>query len=494
MINMLTMFLADFYKTDHISQYPKGTKKVWSNWTPRSSRTGIKEVVNFGEQYFIKTMLQDYWKRNFFDIPLKEILDEYREVIRATLGVQDPRVDHIAALHQLGYLPIDIYALPEGVSVPLRIPMIVITNTVDHAYWLPNFLETIMSAYLWKAMTSATTAQAYRKIFMKHARLAGETDFSFVDWQGHDFSFRGMSALEDAVISGMGHLLSFSGTDTIPAIIAAHKYYNAPYSVGGSVPATEHSVMCSGTKENEYETFRRLIEEVYQSGIVSIVSDTWDLWNVLTNYVPRLRKSIHARNGKVVFRPDSGDPVKIMTGDDNATFGNPEYYGALRLLYNAVGAGLPDPGQLVKIRNAGLIYGDSITLERADEILTRTRVQGFSPYNIVLGIGSYTYEYVTRDTYGFAMKATAVQIGDEIIDIYKNPKTDDGVKKSLKGIPIVREWLDTDNDYRKPHYIVKDHGKPEELDDCSFAKIFSNGDLLIEQDFLDIRQRVRDSI
>ena len=475
---MNPIFYIDFYKVGHVIQYEPGTQQVWSNWTARSSRTGRNSVVFFGLQYFVKKYLIDEFYRGFFNRPLYSVLSEYREVISKTLGVQNPKTDHIEYLWNLGYLPLDIYALPEGDTVPIKVPSVVITNTDPRCYWLPNYIESIMSAILWKPSTSATTAQDYRKLFLKHARAAGESDFGFVDYQGHDFSMRGMSGLEDAVLSGMGHLTSFNGSDTIPAIIAAHDYYSADYSVGGSVPATEHSVMCSYGPESEFETFRHLIEDVYPSGIVSVVSDTWDLWRVLTDYVPRLRDKILARDGKLVIRPDSGDPVKIMTGDDTAdqwlTSGkiNPVYAGATVMLAMALGTVEPVESSNRHINRAGLIYGDSITLDRADQILTRAAQQRYSPYNFVFGIGSYTYEYVTRDTYGHAMKATAIRNRDgEIVPIFKRPVTDDGGKTSLKGIPAVYKYL-VGQAGTPGQYYVEDMKTPEDLDRCEYRKVF----------------------
>jgi nicotinamide phosphoribosyltransferase len=484
---MNPIFLIDFYKHGHVIQYDKRTKQIWSNWTARSSRTGRQSVAFFGLQYFIKKYLIDEFHYNFFCRPLYVVLSEYREVISKTLGIKDPKTDHIEYLHNLGYLPLDIYALPEGDTVPIKVPSIVVTNTDDSCFWLPNYIESIMSNVLWKGSTSATTAQEYRRLFIRHALRSGETDLSFVDWQGHDFSFRGMSGLEDAVLSGMGHLTSFSGTDTVPAIIAAHDYYGADYSVGGSVPATEHSVMCSYGQEDEFETFKHLITEVYPTGIVSIVSDTWDLWKVLTSYIPRLKDTILARDGKVVIRPDSGDPVKIICGTTNMLtwYTPPEERGTLRLLSEVLGT-TPGTG-LPMINKAGAIYGDSITLERADQILTRTIDElKLSPYNMIFGIGSFTYEFCTRDTYGHAMKATAVRRGDEVIPIFKKPVTDDGGKTSLKGIPAVYQ----DND---GEYFVKDMQQPSALDHCAYKKVFSGskGNLLIDEKFDAIRKRAR---
>lgn len=419
------------------------------------------------------------WQHEFFDRPLASILREYRELVLATLGDPHPYTEHIEKLHKLGYLPIEIWSIPEGMSVPIRVPMCVITNTRDSEFWLPNFLETIYSNILWKPCTSATTAQAHRRSFQKWAEEFGETDFSFINWQGHDFSFRGMSGREDAWLSGMGHLTSFSGTDTVPAIIKAREFYGAKLSCGGSVPATEHSVMCAGLEANEFDTFKRLITEIYPTGVVSIVSDTWDLWKVLVDYIPRLKEVILTRDGKVVIRPDSGDPVKIICGDPKAE--GPAKAGVLRLLADALGT--DGHGHINK---AGAIYGDSITLERQDQILEQmVRELRLSPYNMVFGIGSFTYEYVTRDTYGFAMKATAVRRGDDLFAIFKKPKTDDGTKNSLKGIPIVRFNEETNQ------FEVKDGGTPSELENCDFSCIYRNGKLFLEEDWETICERVR---
>ena len=486
---MNPIYYIDFYKVGHIDQYPHGITQIWSNWTPRSSRiAGQNTVVHLGLQYFLKKVLIEDFRSGFFSLPLEEVLKDYSNTIRSTLGIENPRVNHIEALWNLGYLPLDIYTIPEGCSVPLNCPAMVVTNTHPDFFWLPNYLETMLSTYLWKPSTSATTAQRYRQIFEKYAREAGETDFSFVDWQGHDFSMRGMSGIEDAMLSGLGHLSCFSGTDTLPAILAANKYYGAALSCGGSVPATEHSVMCAGGPDGEFATFERLIKEVYPSGIVSIVSDTWDLWKVLTDYVPRLKKDIQARPGKVVIRPDSGDPVKIICGDKEKPVNEPAAKGTLALLAEALGT--QDNGSaLPLIKGAGAIYGDSITPERAEKILQGiVRDLKLSPYNMVFGIGSYTYQYVTRDTFGFAMKATAVRRNGEVVPIFKKPVTDNGHKFSHKGIPTVYDCAAPDGTRT---YICKQESGPEALDNCAFEKVFSDGEILIDHSFDAIRKRVR---
>lgn len=487
------LFFIDFYKVGHVSQYPSDVTQVWSNWTPRTSRVpDQKEVVHFGLQYFMLDYLGRRFNQGFFALPEREVISNYKEVIGATLGVKNPKVDHIEGLHRLGYMPVNIYSIPEGNSTPLNVPSMVITTTKPknglNVGWLTNYLETMLSAVMWKPSTSATTAQRFRKLFVKYAKESGETDMGFVDWMGHDFSMRGMSGMEDAILSGMGHLLSFSGTDTIPAIVAAREFYGADLSIGGSVPATEHSVMCAGCQDGELETMRRLLQDTYPTGIVSIVSDTWDLWKVLTEYVPALKDLILSRDGKIVIRPDSGDPVKIVCGDPDATPLSSPYMGALALLAKALGTEKREPA-LPLINKGAVIYGDGINYERADAILARiVRELKLSPYNQVFGLGSFTYEYTTRDTFGFAMKATAVRRGDKIVPIFKKPVTDDGGKFSHKGIVAVYEREDSGP---RPTYYAVENATEAQLEYCALQKVYSDGKLLIEHSFADIRKRVR---
>jgi nicotinamide phosphoribosyltransferase len=399
----------DFYKADHRRQYPDGTEYVYSNFTPRTGKYSnvpdSKGIVFFGLQGFIKTFIQDMWNDTFFKRPLDEVRSEYQQLMDDALGEGAIDTAHIEQLWNLGYLPIEIKAVPEGSFVPYGVPCLTIVNTRPQFFWLTNYLESVMSAELWKPITSATTALAYRKRFVEHAKKTG-TDVDFTAWQGHDFSFRGMGGVYDAQVSSAGHLTSFLGTDTVPAIRYHRNYYSGGDTfIGGSVPATEHSVMCMGTKDDELGTFRRLITETYPSGIVSIVSDTWDFWKVLTEYMPTLKEEILAREGRVVIRPDSGDPVDIICGKEGNHYGTDvtdvESKGAYELLWDTFGGTVNDEGYKVLNPAVGLIYGDSITLERQDEILKRLEAKGFSASNLVLGIGSFTYQMVTRDTHGY---------------------------------------------------------------------------------------------
>lgn len=482
---MNPLLLTDGYKLDHRRQYPDGTTLVYSNWTPRRSRLeGVDEVVFFGLQYFIKKYILEDFEQYFFKQPKEKVVNAYTRRVNNYLGPNKVGTQHIEALHDLGFIPMVFKALPEGASVPLRVPVFTIYNTRPEFFWLTNYFETLLSAAIWLPCTSATIAKQYRKILN---RYAGETSSQsgFVDWQGHDFSMRGMAGIEAGLTSAAAHLLSFTGTDTIPAIDFLETYYNADVEqelVGGSVAATEHSVMCMGTTDGEFETFKRLITDVYPAGIVSIVSDTWDLWRVLTEYLPRLKSEILNRDGKVVIRPDSGDPVDILCGNPGAE-NEHERKGVIALLWEVFGGVVNAKGYRELLPCIGAIYGDSITLNRAVAICERLKQNGYASTNVVLGIGSFTYQYNTRDTFGFAMKATYGEVNGEGREIFKDPVTDDGTKRSAKGlIKIVRE-----ND----QYKMMDQVSWTEEANGELKEVFRDGKLLIDWTLQQVRARVK---
>lgn len=477
----LPILLKDFYKTDHRRQYPEGTEFVYSNLTARTSRMdGVDKTVVFGIQYFVQEYLVNQFYEGFFNKPKDQVIGEYKRRMDTSLGPNAVNVKHLEDLHDLGYLPIKLKALPEGSVVPLKTPVLTVINTNPKFFWLTNFLETLISCVLWHPMTSATIAHEYRKVLDKYAEKTSDIP-EFVQWQGHDFSMRGHTSIESASVSGAGHLLSFTGTDTIPAIDFLEAYYEANAEkelIGGSVPATEHSVMCLGGNETEQQTFDRLITQVYPEGIVSIVSDTWDYWHTLSVIVPNLKETIMKRNGKVVIRPDSGDPVEILCGA--AYESNPfKMKGTVEHLWDVFGGTVNSKGYKQLDSHIGVIYGDSITLERAEQICKRLEAKGFASTNVVFGIGSYTYQHVTRDTLGFAMKATYGVVNGNPIDIYKDPKTDSGVKKSAKGL------LKVNSDYTLSQQVSK-----AEEDTGLLETVFENGVITKITTLAEIRKRL----
>lgn len=797
--------LIDGYKFSHRAAYPTGTTRVYSNWTPRESRVpGIDHVVFFGLQYFLKKYLGEEFGA-FFSAPVDEVCDRYEARLAGYLGPNNVGTEHIRALHKLQMLPLEFRAIPEGVRVPLRVPMLTVENTHPDFAWLTNYIETLMSSVLFMPCTSATNAAELRRV-LDAAAVATGSPLEFVPWQGHDFSFRGMPGPEAAALSGAGHLLSFTGTDTLPAIDLIEQYYGPlpkDYLIGGSVPAcyddktevltargfvlfsqlteidvvgqyhedatitfvapterfadryvgpmrkfgsgklryvdaivtpnhrmvvkrtngielleagvisrmpsdsrlavsghgvgdpsmaklsdvdrleiafqadgsfasrahrytgsrsgdaqpvrftlkkmrkierlreilgrlgyqytetpqtrdyvhfwikcpeilhktfdwidyskissewarefveeashwdgsrhlnsmqyfssieentdavqtvailagykthrstyederstrklqhivscqydkdwvsgepvtissvdydgyvycvsvptkmivtrrdgrvlvcgnTEHSVMCAGGETSELETFERLLG-LYPSGIVSIVSDTWDLWSVLTDILPKLKERIMARDGKVVIRPDSGDPADIICGDPKEPIGSPASKGVIECLWEVFGGTTTSTGHRLLDSHIGCIYGDSITTERARIITERLAAKEFASANMVFGIGSFSYQYVTRDTFGFAMKATWCEVNGEGRDIFKKPKTGNGMKNSAKGRLSVGE----DHAGTGELYLI-DQATPEQEARSLLRPVWRNGEWLARDTFADIRARMAD--
>lgn len=419
--------LLDAYKIGHVEQYPEGTEYVYSNFTARSSRDpDINYTVVFGIKYFVDKYLKQEFDRTFFSLPLERACGDYKKRVEGVLQTEVD-VSHIRALHRLQYLPLLIKALPEGTRCPIGVPCLTITNTLPEFFWLVNYIETLMSSVLWGMMTSATTADKFKQLLSFYARKTGGS-LDDVNFQAHDFSMRGMFGPEAAAISGAGHLLSFTGTDCVPAIDLLEQYYGGdPATIGGSIPATEHSVMCAAGPENEEETYRRLINDVYPGGMVSVVSDSWDYWNTIRNIVPKFKANLEEKGGKLVIRPDSGDPVDVVLG-------------TMPILWEHFGGSVNTSGYKVLNPCIGLIYGDSINYDRAEKILSGLEKRGFCSTNVVLGLGSFTYQFTTRDQYSFAMKATSVVIDGERKAVFKDP-VDDSVKTSARGLLKVNDQL-----------------------------------------------------
>jgi len=499
-INPLTA--VDSYKLSHRLAYPEGIEYVYSNFTPRSTKHlnvpfefKNNEIVWAGAQAVINDLIE-LWNEEFFSLDSryfmnkKEIDAHFKEPAIAAflkrvapfVGGEGYATQHLEDLFDLGYLPLEIKTLPEGSRVPVGVPVLTIQNTDHRFFWLTNYIETYLSAELWKISTSATIADVYRQIGLKWYEETG-ADIEFLDFAFHDFSYRGLSGSIDAAKSGIGHLLSFKGTDTIPAVdYAAYHYDGDNTFVGASVPAMEHSVQ-TAYENNDYNYIKRIITEIYPKGIVSVVVDGYDYWAVLTETIPQLREEIVHREGKVVLRPDSGDPVHIIAGytylantnrfdnpgyevyknqlDDKFYFADnfefneygdvfvkegsepvPEHVvkGSIQVLWDIFGGTINSKGFQKLSDKIGLIYGDSITPQRSYDILKRLAWKNFSSDNIVFGVGSYTYQYNTRDTLGFAMKATNIVVNGKDIPLWKDPKTDDGTKKSAKGyLKVIKE-------------------------------------------------------
>lgn len=480
------MLLIDFYKAVHDRMLPTEITKSVSYFTPRMSR--IKQwdsVVMFGLQGFIKTYLIDYFNDEFFKQPFEKVILSYKRIMDATLGKDAYNLYKISQLYNLGYLPIEIVALPEGTLVPMHVPMFGITNTHPDFAWLPQALESLISAEMWHPMIAATVGYTYRQIVNKYYNLTCDDNLEKARALGA-FDFRGEECLESAVKAGAGWCLSFLNTATVPTIPYLEENYNCdctkePVAFGS--PSTEHSVMCSNfaIDGDEITLLRRLLTKIYPDTSFSAVLDSYDYWNVIDNILPQLKSEIMNHNGCMLMRGDSGDCVEVVT---KTVFKLWEEFGGT---INSKGYKVLDP-------HVKAIYGDSITVQRCEEIYKILMENGFACSNVALGVGSFSFQCIeedgmlkpfTRDTFSSCIKATYCEIDGEPYQIFKNPK-DGGFKKSQKGCCIVHEDERGKLTYEDGYTWIK----------AKYAKgnmlqtIFRDGELVKEDSLQEIRNRL----
>lgn len=470
MKNVLTS--CDVYKMSHCRFYPEGTTQIYSYLCARSSKKYDKAVF-FGLQYY----LQEYLSRPILRAHVEEFLELYKDI----LGAAPEDVQHkFHSLAELGYWPVKIKAVKEGTVVDNNNVLMTMTNTHKDFAWTVGFLETLLLK-IWAPITVATHSKRYKTLVESYAQVSSDDDF-LIPFLIHDFGARGVSSEESAAICGAAHLVNFCGTDTVQAVKLLKEHYKAEGLIGASVPASEHSVMCAYGREHEIEAFRMMLKK-NPTGLVSIVSDTYDFFNVITNMVEELRPEIEGRDGKLVFRPDSGDPKKILCGDPTAPEGTPEYKGAIRILDEKFGSTVNSKGYKVLNPKVGLIYGDGMYYERAQDILQTMISMGYASTNLVMGIGGLLLQQHNRDDLGFAFKATFAVVNGEERILFKDPKTD-STKKSHRG----RMVLTTDVATGKFSTVDEVTERIESF--IGFLEpVFQDGVLLRQQTLADIRER-----
>lgn len=487
MFNVGPMLLIDFYKATHDRQLPTGMTQSVSYFTPRMSRVKRWDsVVVFGLQAFIKNYLIDYFQRYFFRKDRDEVITEYGHYMENTLGPGVANYDKIGDLHALGYLPIEIMALPEGTVCPIKVPVLSITNTHPDFAWLPQALESLMSAELWYPMVCATVGKTYRDIVNKYYSISVEDDVPRSKALSN-FDFRGDKGVDAALKAGSAWCLSFELSATVPVIPYLEYFYNCDCtdeSVAYGGVSTEHFVMCSNyaVDENERTFIKKLITDIYPKGNVSCVMDSYDYWNVIENILPTLKEEILNRDGCLLCRGDSGNPVEIVT---KTVFKLWDIFGGT---VNSKGFKVLDP-------HIKAIYGDSITVERCEEIYRILIENGFACNNVSLGIGSFSFQCIeedgvlkpfTRDIFSMAQKSINAVINGVEMPIYKDPKTDresgENFKKSQKGCIIVE---------RSEGTLIATDGHKYMETKCSnnlLKPVFVNGKMVRKQTLSEIRE------
>lgn len=536
---MRKLLSTDGYKLSHFEQYPKTALSLYGNLTARSDkhfkqRTNLSDdkYVVFGIWQAMKE-IKELFDDEFFSKPFDSVVEKMKRTISNYTNFKQEYVSSLKNLHELGYLPLIVKSVPEGMSIPVGMPCMTIKSD---DILLFSYLEPMITALSWKTITNATTAREYYKVGKHWAERTGDT--SFVSFQFHDFGSRGMSGIEDMGRSGSAHLVPFKGTESVAALTYVEDMYNWDYGAYGplaaTIEATEHSVASSNImyeqaindcdlEEAELHYLRRYITEVYPSGMVAYVADTFDFFRTVTSILPKLKKEIMNRDGKLVIRPDSFDPVEGLCGIDlpfitegelqNLTpLGEgrisklgyfrtltelicvrsggsillvervpltPKQVGTIPLMWGIFGGTTNSKGYKELDSHVGVIYGDGISANVANTIFERLEELGFASTNLVIGVGAGSYQWCSRDTLGIAYKATLLDTSDVgPIEIYKDPVG--GNKKSAKGLLSMK--------YFAGEWLFKDCVTEKEEAESDLVIVFVNG-YLSACNFNDIRER-----
>lgn len=447
---------VDSYKTSHYLQYPPGTRTVSSYIESRGGK--YRHSLFFGLQFFIK---------QYLSTPITQGDIDEAEAVLTSHGMPFNRAgwQHILDRHG-GYLPIEINAVPEGTIVPVSNVMVQVHNTDPTCAWLTSYVETALLRAVWYPTTIATRSRHCRDII--RAALEKTADnLDGLPFKLHDFGARGTSSFETAAIGGAAHLLSFMGTDTLSGIMALRQYYHADMP-GISIPAAEHATITSWGREREGDAYANMLDQFAgENKLLAVVSDSYDLWHAIDElWGRRLKQRVIDNGGTVVVRPDSGDPIDIVCQTIHKLMA--------RFGYSTNSRGFHVLPDYIRV-----IQGDGVSPSMIQSILTVMKMQRLSADNIAFGMGAELLQKVDRDTQKFAMKASAIRIGDRWMDIWKDPVTDTGKRSKRGRLALVNT----------PTGLVTVRQEACKPAENLLQPVYRNGCLLVDQSFDQIRQR-----
>jgi len=452
------ILLADSYKISHHLQYPPATNKVYSYFESRGGK--FSKTVFFGLQYILKKWLVG-------KVVTQSMIDEAEVLLnkhfRGVRLFNKEGWEYILHEHQ-GRLPLKIKCVPEGTVLPTSNVLFTVENTDPKVAWLSSYVETVLMQ-CWYPMTVATNSYQQK---CKIAEYLAETADSMdkLPVMLHDFGYRGSTSVESAGIGGLAHLVNFEGTDTLAALVTARQFYGEEEMAAGySIPATEHSTMTSWGKDREAEAVRYILDQI-PDGYISIVSDSYDLFNMLENvFGDELKNKIEKRQGCLVVRPDSGDPAQIVLK-------------TLSILGDKFGYRLNSLGFKMLSQCVSIIQGDGICYERICDILSLMKDNGWSAENLVFGSGGALLQKLDRDTQKCAYKCSYIEVNDKGVDVFKDPVTDPQKKSKRGRLVLVKQ----DGQYS----TVKEQDTRQ---DDEMVTVFENGALLKEWSLKEVRSR-----
>lgn len=452
---------TDSYKASHFAQYPQGTQQVFSYVEARGGP--YPEALFFG--------LQAILKEEFARPVTREDIEEAGEILPAH-GLPFHRAGWELLLDRHGgHLPLEIRAQAEGTIAPVHLPMMTVVNTDPDFHWLTSYVETALLR-VWYPVTVATISFGVRRIIREALIKTADVPDAELPFKLHDFGARGVSSRTSAALGGMAHLVNFKGSDTLGAIMAARHLYGEPVA-GFSIPAAEHSTITSWGRDHEVDAYANMVAQFGKpGGIYAVVSDSYDLYNAVEHlWGEALRQKVIDAGATLVVRPDSGDPVEVVSK-------------TLHLLAERFGTTLNGKGYRV-LNTVRVIQGDGVNPVSIRAILDRMTAEGFSASNIAFGMGGALLQKCDRDTLAFAYKASAAKVNGAWRDVYKDPVTDSG-KRSKRGLlGLVRDSAG----YRSVAVRDGDYA-PIEGGANLLQPVWRNGELLRDETFAAIRERV----
>lgn len=457
-MNRINLILnADSYKASHFLQYPENTTAVSSYI---ESRGGLFEAtVFFGLQMFIKQFLQKPFNR--LDIEeAAEISDLH--------GVPFNREgwEYILKTYK-GFLPLEIQAVPEGTVVPTGNVLVQVINTDPACAWLTSYIETALLRAVWYPTTVATVSWSCKQIIRRYLAETADSQEA-LPFKLHDFGARGASSEEASAIGGLAHLVNFMGTDNLSAIVAGRRYYGETMA-GFSIPAAEHSTITSWGRDGEKDAYANMLKQFAKPGtLVAVVSDSYDLWNAIDNlWGDALKEVVESSGGTLVVRPDSGEPVEIVSG-------------TIKRLMAKFGFTVNAKGFKVLPDCVRVIQGDGISVASIEAILAEMKRRGLSAENVAFGMGGELLQKVNRDTQRFAMKASSVCVNGEWRDVFKDPVTDPGKRSKRGRLALVRNAEGEFQTLREAELMGMDN---------VLRVVYRNGALLVNDTLAVIRER-----
>jgi nicotinamide phosphoribosyltransferase len=468
------LLLTDSYKATHWKQLPKGTTILRSYLESRGGQ--FDNTLFYGLQYIIKEYLQGKV------ITLNKI-NRAKLFWDAHLGPGHFNMDgwlHILEKHN-GHLPVIIKAVPEGTVVPTGNVLLTIENTDPEVPWLTNYLESLL-LQVWYPITVGTLSREVKKVLIDYLVKTSDHDENgirgILNFMLHDFGFRGVSSVESSGIGASAHIINFRGTDTVEGILLAQEYYNTLDMLAFSIPASEHSTITSWTEPFEVKAFENMLDQ-FPTGLVACVSDSFDIIRACRDHWgTTLRDKILNRDGRLVIRPDSGDPVQTLKQ-------------IFHILWDKFGGTINKKGFKVIDTHVRVIQGDGVNYESIIEILDMMVEEGFAVENIAFGMGGALLQKVDRDFQKFAIKCSSIVINGEEVEVQKNP-----IEINEKG-ERVQSFKKSKAGRLK---LINNNGVFETIQHCQdftgdiLVPIFENGEILKEWTFEEVRERAEVSI